>query len=104
MEWTLVAAISAALLASLFFWCRGMRRASTGDMIAGLATFLVTLVVTVRFTFESFGWAGALVALFGFTTLLFSRWASPACPLPKSTREVLGAGCIIMSFFLATIA
>ena len=93
------------LVASMFFWGRGMRKGKKSDLLAGPAILLVLCAVLFLLVGNSgvFELIGPIVAIFGICTLALSPFAGPNCPLVKRDRLAIGAGVIILGLVLSTI-
>jgi len=105
MDTKLVVGCALAFGASVFFWGRGLSRASKGDLVAGCVTLAVICGI-MFFTATSsavFSFIGLLVGGFGIASLVLSLFASPQCPLDRNSRVAIGAGAILGGLFLQLI-
>ncbi len=98
-EMSNVFAISSVILfpaVSLFFWVRGLVRASLGDMVAGLAIllFISTAILIVLRNARGFDIAGGILIAFGVATLGARPFAKDQPPVKR--RDLIPAGILFI--------
>ena len=105
MDTKLAVMFALAFGASVFFWGRGLIRGNAGDLYAGAGTLAATCMITLYTAGHSgvFSFIGLLVGGFGLTSLVLSLFASDKCPLDRSSRIVIGLGCLLGGLFLQVI-
>jgi len=90
--------------AAFFFWARGTRKGSKGDLTAG--PLILVALCTIFFVFSDssavFGVVGWYVAVFGAGMLLLSPLAKPNSPLSKRDLHTIGVVIIIVGLWLTT--
>jgi hypothetical protein len=81
---------------SLFFWVRGLVRASIGDMVAGLAIllFISAGILIVLRDSRGFDIAGGILIVFGRATLGARPFAKDQPPVKR--RDLIPAGILFI--------
>ncbi len=105
MEAALLAVYVTALIASFFFWGRGLVRSSKGDLVAGIILFALICGISFVAAGSSavFGLIGMLMILFGVFNLVLSTLAKPDSLLKKATLRMVGVVAIILRLCLSVI-
>lgn len=83
---------------SLFFWVRGLVRASMGDLVAGVAIlfFISTSVLIVMRHSGAFNIVGCVLIVFGIGTLAARPFAKDKPPVKR--RDLIPAGILFVIF------
>ena len=80
----------------LFFWVRGLVRASMGDLVAGLAILLLVsagILIVLRDS-QGFHIAGCILIVFGVATLGARPFAKDQPPVKR--RDLIPAGILFI--------